>query len=56
MVAAACIAGMFAIGLSAFVKLADDVATGVFAAVGAAGIVVFAVLFVVLGRRLRRSH
>jgi hypothetical protein len=56
MIVAGCLAGMAVVGFSAFVKLADDVATGVFAAVGAIGIVVLAALFVILGRRVRRSH
>jgi len=56
MVVAGCLAGMALVGFSAFVKLADDVATGVFAAVGAVGTVIFAGVLVVLWRRIRRRR
>jgi hypothetical protein len=56
MVAAACIAGMFAVGLSSWVKLADDVETAVAAAVGSVGTLLFAIALVVLWRRVRRRH
>ena len=56
MVVAGCLAGMAVVGFSAFVKLADDVATGVFAVVGTVGAALFAAVIVILWRRIRRRR
>jgi hypothetical protein len=56
MIVAGCLAGMAVVGFSAFVKLADDVATGVFAAIGGLGTALFAVVIVTLWRRLHRRR
>jgi hypothetical protein len=54
MVIAGCLAGMALVGFSIWVKLADDVATGVFALVGSVGGLAFATVLVVLAVRIRR--
>jgi lysyl-tRNA synthetase class 2 len=46
MIVAGCLAGMALVGFSSWVKLGDDVATGIFAVVGAFGLVGFSVALV----------
>jgi hypothetical protein len=56
MIVAGCLAGMAVVGFSSFVKLADDVATGVIAAIGGLGTIVFASVVIVLWRRIRHRR